>query len=167
MVKHIPDTITALRFLGAVCLLLCNPAGAAFWVIYGLCGISDMVDGYLARRLHAESKTGAVLDSVADISFVACCAIRLLPVLQIPTWLWIWAGLIVIIKMSNQISALVVHRRLCFPHTKANKLTGLLLFFSVPLTFRSIVPIAIVAGVATFAAVQEGHFIRTMRNSFH
>ena len=119
-----------------------------------------MVDGYLARRLHAESKTGAVLDSVADICFVACCAIRLLPVLQIPTWLWIWAGLIVIIKIINQIFALVAHKRLCFPHTLANKLTGLLLFLSVPLTFWSIVPIAIVAVVATFAAIQEGHFIR-------
>ena len=158
--KHIPNILSALRLLGAVCLLPSNPAGAAFWVIYGLCGVSDMVDGYLARRLHAESKTGAVLDSVADICFVTCCAIRLLPVLQIPTWLWIWAGLIVIIKIINQISALVVHKRLCFPHTKANKLTGLLLFMAVPMVFRSIVPIAIVAGVATFAAIQEGHFIR-------
>ena len=35
-----------------------------------------MMDGYLARKLHAESKSGAVLDSVADICFVACCAIR-------------------------------------------------------------------------------------------
>ena len=156
--KHIPNILSALRLLGAVCLLLSDPAGAAFWVIYGLCGISDMVDGYLARRLHAESKTGAMLDSVADICFVACCAIRLLPVLQIPTWLWIWAGLIVFIKMSNQISALVVHKRLCFPHTFANKLTGLLLFLSVPLTFWSVIPIAIVAGVATIAAIQEGLF---------
>ena len=120
-----------------------------------------MADGYLARRLHAESKTGAVLDSVADIGFVACCAIRLLPVLPIPTWLWIWAGSIVLIKMINQISALVVHKRLCFPHTEANKLTGLLLFMAVPMAFWSLVPIAIVAGVATFAAIQEGHFIRT------
>ena len=152
----IPDIITILRFLGAVCLLLSDPAGAAFWVIYGLCGVSDMVDGYLARRLHAESKTGAVLDSVADICFVACCAIKLVPVLQLPTWLWIWAGVIVIIKIINQISALVVHKRLCFPHTLANKLTGLLLFIAVPMVFRSIVPIAIVAGVATFAAIQEG-----------
>lgn len=134
-----------------------------FWVIYGLCGVSDMVDGYLARRLHAESKAGAVLDSVADICFVACSAIRLLPVLQIPTWLWIWAGLIVIIKIISQISALVVRKRLCFPHTKANKLTGLLLFLSVPLTFWSVVPIAIVAAVATFAAIQEGHLIRTRK----
>ena len=160
---HIPNIITALRFLGAVCLLLCNPAGAAFWVIYGLCGLSDMTDGYLARKLHAESKTGAVLDSAADICFVACCAIRLLPVLQIPTWLWIWAGLIVVIKLINQLSALVICKRFCFPHTTANKLVGLLLFLSVPTVFRSVVPIAFVAGVATFAAVQEGHFIRTGR----
>ena len=164
MVKHIPNIITSLRFLGATCLLLSNPTGTAFWVIYGLCGVSDMADGYLARRLHAESKTGAVLDSVADICLVVCCAIKLLPMLQIPTWLWIWAGVIVLIKLVNQISALAVYKRLCFPHTLTNKLTGLLLFIAVPMVFWSIVPIAIVAGVATFAAIQEGHFIRKRNN---
>ena len=158
--KHIPNILSALRFLGAICLLFCSPAGVTFWVIYGLCGISDMLDGFLARKLHAESKAGAVLDSVADICFVACCAIKLIPVLQIPGWLWIWAGVIVLIKLVNQISALAVHKRLCFPHTPANKLTGMLLFLSVPMTFWSVIPIAIVAGVATIAAVQEGHFIR-------
>ena len=157
--KHIPNILSTLRFLGAICLLFCSPSSAAFRVIYGLCGVSDMLDGYLARKLHAESKAGAIVDSVADICFVACCAIRLLPVLQIPTWLWIWVGLIVIIKIINQISALVAHRRPCFPHTKANKLTGLLLFIAVPMVFWSIVPFAIVAGVATFAAIQEGFVI--------
>lgn len=98
----------------------------------------------------------AVLDSVADIVFVACCAIRLLPILEIPTWLWIWAGVIVFIKIVNQASALVVHNRFCFPHTSANKVTGLLLFLSAPTMFWSVIPIAIVAAVATFAAVQEG-----------
>ncbi len=29
-----------------------------------------MLDGFLARKLNAESKTGAVLDSVADFCFV-------------------------------------------------------------------------------------------------
>ena len=119
-----------------------------------------MVDGFLARRLHVESKTGAVLDSVADICFVACCAIKLITLLQIPSWLWIWAGVIVLIKLVNQISALAVYKRLCFPHTPANKMTGLLLFLFVPLTIWSVVPIAIAAGVATIAAIQEGHFIR-------
>lgn len=159
--KHIPNIVSSLRILGAAYLLCFSPADAAFWVIYGLCGISDMLDGYLARKLHTESKTGAVLDSVADIFFVVSCAIRLIPVMEIPSWLWIWAGVIVFIKMVNQASAMIVCKRFCFPHTTANKLTGLLLFVSVPTVFWSIVPLAIVAGVATFAAIQEGHFIRT------
>ena len=161
--KHIPNIITAFRFLGATSLLFCNPAGVAFWVIYGLCGISDMLDGFLARKLNAESNTGAMLDSVADICFVACCAIRLIPVVQIPTWLWIWAASIVTVKLINQVSALIVYRHLIFPHTMANKLTGFLLFLTVPTVFWSIVPVAIVAGVATFASVQEGHFIKTRK----
>ena len=161
--KYIPNIITIFRFVGAASLLLFNPAGAVFWIIYGLCGMSDIIDGYLARKLHVESKTGAVLDSVADICFIACCAIQLVPIIQIPTWLWIWAGVIVLIKLVNQVSALIVFKGFCFPHTMANKLTGFLLFLSVPTVFWSIVPIAFVAGVATFAAIQEGHFIRIGR----
>jgi CDP-diacylglycerol--glycerol-3-phosphate 3-phosphatidyltransferase len=110
----------------------------------------------LARKLHAETKAGAVLDSVADICFVACCAWKLLPILELPQWLWLWAGIIVAIKIVNQLSALVMCRCFQFPHTTANKVTGFLLFIAVPMTFWSIIPIAIVAAVATFAAIHEG-----------
>ena len=163
--KHWPNVITALRIAGSVGLLFCNVTGWPFWTLYALCGISDMVDGWLARRLHAETRAGAILDSVADLSFVACCAIRLLPVLSISSWLWIWAGIIVVIKMVNQVSALDVFKRFCFPHTVANKLTGFLLFIAVPTIFRTMIPVAVVAAVATFAAIQEGHFIRTGQSS--
>ena len=159
--RLLPNAISLLRVAGSIGLLFCDVAGWMFWVLYALCGISDMVDGPLARKLQAESKTGAVLDSVADIIFVACCAIRLLPVLEIPTWLWIWAGIIVTIKTINQISALAVCKRFCFPHTWANKLTGFLFFLAAPTMFWSVIPMAIVAAVATIAVVQEGHFIRT------
>ena len=101
------------------------------------------------------------MDSVADIIFVVCCAARLLQVVEIPVWLWTWAVVIVFIKIMNQVSALVVCKRLCFPHTWANKLAGILLFLAAPAVFWSVIPIAIVAALATFAAVQEGHFIRT------
>ena len=46
-------------------------------------------------------------------------------------------------------------------HMVAAGIDGFLLFIAVPMVFWSIVPIAIVAGAATFAAIQEGHFIRT------
>ena len=158
---HLPNILSSLRIVGAVALLLSDVSSILFWVLYIICGISDIADGWLARKLKCVTRTGALLDSVADICFVSCCAWKLLPILELPWWLWLWAGVIVAIKVVNQLSALVMYRHFCFPHTLANKCTGFLLFIAVPMTFWSIVPISIVAAVATFAAIQEGHFIRT------
>ena len=151
--KHLPNIITALRIVGSIGLLFCNIVGWQFWTLYVFCGLSDMIDGWLARKLQAESKTGSVLDSIADLSFVACCAIQLLPTMSIPSWLWIWAGIIVIIK------------KFCFPHTIANKLTGFLLFLTVPTISWHIIPIAIIALIATFAAIQEGYLLHSHSSS--
>ena len=161
--KHLPNLITVLRFLGAFGLLFSDVGSVAFWVIYFACGLSDMADGFLARKLHCESKTGTLLDSLADLAFVVGCCIKLIPVLVLPHWLWFWGVVIVVIKVINQISAIVMYTKCLVPHTIANKATGLLLFAGVPLTvfLESIVPIVMIAIVATFAAVQEGHFIRT------
>ena len=158
--------ITALRMFGAVCLLLFKVGSHAFWVTYFVCSISDMADGYLARKFGCESKAGALLDSLADLVFVASCCYKMIPSTNFPNWLWIWGGAIVAIKAINQISALVMYKKFDFPHTIANKITGFLLFVGVPLTvfLESFVPMVIVAVVATFAAVQEGHFIRTKLN---
>ena len=158
--KHLPNILSSLRMAGAVALLLCDVVGTTFWALYALCGISDIADGWLARKLKCVTRTGALLDSLADICFVACCAWKLLPILELPQWLWLWAGVIVAIKVVNQLSALVMYGHCCFPHTLANKATGFLLFIAVPMTVWSIIPVSISAVVATFAAVQEGHFIR-------
>ena len=157
---QLPNIITLLRIAGSMGLLFCDVMGVAIWIIYGLCGISDIVDGWLARKLKCVTKKGALLDSLADICFVVCCAWKLLPILELPQWLCLWAGVIVAIKIVNQISALGMYGHCCFPHTTANKATGFLLFIAIPMTFWSIVPITIVAAIATFSAVQEGHFIR-------
>ncbi len=159
--KPLPNAISALRFLGAVCLLFFRVESCAFWAIYFVCGLSDMADGYLARKLGCESKVGAMLDSLADLVFVVCCCFKLIPALAFPRWLWIWGGVIVATKIINQISALVMYKKCVFPHTMANKVTGVLLFLSVPTAFWTFIPIVIVAGVATFAAIIEGHYIRT------
>ena len=151
-----PNIITLLRIAGSLGLLLCDVTSVVFWIIYALCGISDIVDGWLARKLKCVTRTGAWLDSLADICFVACLCPLLLPILDLPQWLWLWAGVIVAIKIVNQISALVMYGHCCFPHTTANKITGLLLYIAVPMTVCSIVPITIVASVSTFAAIHEG-----------
>ena len=134
-----------------------------FWIVYVFCGITDMADGYVARKLKAETKAGALLDSIADIVFVICCTYKMFPLLKLPSWLWGLVLMIVGIKIANQISAMLVHKRFLFPHTKANKLTGLILFISIPLfvCFGMFLPLILTSVVASYAAIQEGHYIRT------
>ena len=160
---QLPNFITILRVAGSFILLLFNVKDVAFWCLYCLCGFSDIIDGFLARKFKCATKMGALLDSLADICFVVCCAWKLLPLLTLPQWLWLWAGIITLIKFLNQISALVLYGRCCFPHTLANKITGFMLLIAVPMTFWSIIPISIVAAVASLAAIEEGHLIRVKK----
>ena len=94
---QLPNFITLLRMAGSLGLLLCDVTGVVYWIIYGLYGISDIVDGWLARKLKCVTRAGALLDSVADICFVACLCPLLLPILELPQWLWLWGGVIVVI----------------------------------------------------------------------
>ena len=91
------------------------------------------------------------------------CLIKLLPVLNIEKWLYIWIALIALIKIINIMSGLLMYKRIIFLHTILNKITGALAFI-LPLTLpflelRYSAPV--VCTVATIAAIQEGHFIRT------
>ena len=72
---QLPNIITLLRIADSLGLLLCDVTSVAYWIIYALCGLSDIADGWLARKLKCITKTGALLDSLADICFVACCAL--------------------------------------------------------------------------------------------
>ena len=154
--KYLPNFLSSLRMVGAVALLLSNVSSILFGVLYIVCGISDIADGWLARKMKCVTRTGALLDSLADFCFVVCFAWKLLPILELPQWLWLWVGVIVAIKVVNQLSALVIYGRCCFPHTTANKWAGFLLFIAVPMTVWSIVPISFVTIVATLAAIHEG-----------
>ena len=162
MKKQIANIITSSRILCAICLLFCPVFSIAFYILYVFCGITDMIDGTVARKTNTVSALGSKLDSVADYIFVAVCLIKLLPVLSIPTWLWIWIGLIAIIKVVNIISGYIIWKEIVAKHTILNKITGALLFI-LPLT-SSIVDIKYSGGpicaIATIAAVQEGHLIR-------
>ena len=134
-----------------------------FWVIYLIAGLTDMLDGFLARRWDVESKFGARLDSLADFVFVIAVGYKLFPWLKLPTALWMMIGLIALIKVINAISSFVVKHRVAFLHTKANKLTGFLLFVGMMAIGQSyFVPVAwAIACIAFFAAILEGLFIRS------
>ena len=143
------NAITIFRMAASIVLLFCPVFSPAFYAFYIAAGLSDMLDGFVARK--------------TDIVLVVVCLIKLLPVLRIPAWLYIWIGIIALIKVVNIISGFVVQKRFVAVHSAMNKATGALLFL-LPLTIL-VFPLknsAIVdCAAATFAAIQEGHLIRT------
>ena len=125
-----------------------------------------MIDGLVARKTGTVTEFGAKLDTAADFVFVAVCLWKLLPSLAVPLWLWIWIVLIALIKMINIISGYVIQKNYIALHTVMNKITGILLFL-LPLTLPVVelkYSTPLVCTVATFAAIQEGHYIRTGRD---
>ena len=154
--------ITGFRVLISIVLLFCPVFSPVFYMLYLIAGLSDMIDGTIARRTNTVSEFGARFDTAADFVFVVVCLIKLLPVISMPLWLCVWIAMIALIKIINIISGYIVQRKLVAVHSVMNKVTGVLLFI-LPLTF-SIIPLIYsaipVCAVATLAAVQEGCFIR-------
>ena len=160
------NIITGFRIVLSAALLFCPVFSPEFYILYLAAGITDMTDGTVARKTNTVSKFGERLDSAADMIFVLVCFIRLIPVLDIPLWLYIWLAVIVFIRIVNIVSGFVIQKRFVILHTRMNKLTGALLFM-LPLTLQFVnlsYSSTVVCCFATFAAVQEGHYIQNRKN---
>ncbi|MGN0148937.1 MAG: CDP-alcohol phosphatidyltransferase family protein [Clostridia bacterium] len=161
------NIITSCRVLCSFALLLCPALSPVFYALYLIAGFTDMIDGTVARKTNTVSEFGSRLDTFADFVFVVVCLLKLIPVLSIPVWLYIWIGVIAVIKIINVVSGFVVKKKFMAEHTVMNKITGFLLFV-FPLTLNIIdlkYTAIVVCAVATFAAIQEGHIIRSRNKS--
>ena len=159
------NIITIIRILCSVAILFCPVFSVAFYSLYITAGLSDMIDGWVARKTNTVSDFGSKLDTVADVILVIVCLIKLLLVIDIPLWLYVWIGVIALIKVVNIVSGYVIQKQFVAVHSVMNKVTGVLLFV-LPLTLSFIDlkhSATVVCIFATFAAIQEGHFIRTKR----
>ena len=146
----------------SICLLPCPVFSGTFYILYLLCGITDMVDGTIARRTGTVSELGARLDTVADFVFVTVSLIKFLPAMDIPKWLWGWMAVIAVIRIGNMIFGWIFSRKVIALHTILNKLTGFLLFL-LPLSLHVIelkYSAVVVCAVATVSAVQEGWLMK-------
>ena len=114
--------------LFSLAMILFPPSSVPFAVLYVLCGVTDVLDGFLARKLHTESKTGERLDSIADLFFAVVYAVKILPFLNIPLWMWIWTVIIAVTKITGILIASKRAHKMSIEHSFGNKLTGLLLY---------------------------------------
>ena len=85
----IPNAITLARLCavpGAIWLILQHRLDLAFWVFVGA-GVSDGIDGWLARVRNTRSTLGAILDPVADKALLVSVYVTLAAIGQLPDWL--------------------------------------------------------------------------------
>ena len=151
------DCITLSRIPFSLLLFAFPPSSLPFAALYLLCGLTDVLDGFAARKLHTASEKGARLDSAADAVFALVYTLRILPSLTLPRWVWSWTAGIAVVKTVGILRASIKKRRLVVRHSLWNKLTGLTLFL-LPLSV-SVVDVKysaiVVCTLASLAAVEE------------
>ncbi len=126
MKKYIADIITSVRIAGAIALLFIKPLTPAFYIVYTICGVSDAIDGFVARRLGTESTFGSKLDSIADLSFYAAMLYKLLPEVfrLLPLFVLIYAGAVILMRLMVYIVTAILFKHFSSLHTWLNKITG-------------------------------------------
>ena len=126
------NIITTIRIILVTILFFIFQDHVLFLSLYLIAGFTDILDGYVARKLNQTSELGAKLDSFADIILVAFVIYYILNqseqlMLYIP---------LVLILFVLKISVIGIHyikrKEIIIVHTIMNKATGLLLF-SLPL----------------------------------
>lgn len=126
--KNLPNCISLSRIILSILLLFIKPLSLVFYVIYIICGLSDILDGTIARVTQTTSSLGARLDSSADFIMVVVLLFVLYPVVNPPGYILIWMVLIGVVRFISLFIAKVKFRQFVMLHTIANKATGLVLF---------------------------------------
>ena len=131
MKKLIPSLITSIRIIGAIVLIFLTAMSPEFLIVYGVCGASDAADGFVARKLHAESKFGNILDSISDLFFYGVLAIKIFPVMQklLSMDQWIIVIVATAFQLISYIICLFKFRKFSALHTYANKALSFIIFF--------------------------------------
>lgn len=156
--KKVPNILSCCRIIISIVLLFCIDKKLLFLILYVVAGITDVLDGFIARRFNAQTAIGAKLDSIADFIFFLAAFITLIFYIDI-TNMFVIIGLaaVVIIRGFNLIFTKIKFKKFGMIHTVANKITGLLIFISVPvfvwlqrLSYPILIPIFILALISAF-----------------
>ena len=157
----IANIITGCRILFSIVMLFFPTFSIRFYTCYLAAGITDMVDGTIARKLGTASPLGEKIDTIADTVFLITALYKLMPEMEVSEAILIWSGIIVLIKVINIILGFCLYKKYMTIHSVVNKITGFMLFI-FPLTFSFInmkYSMIVVCMMSTLGAIHEGYII--------
>lgn len=126
--KYVPNILSIIRLICIIPLLLLTPLELPFMIVYVLAGLTDMVDGPVARKFNVSSQFGAALDGGADVLLVIVVLFRLIPIVEVSNWIVIWIVFAVAMKLSASVIGYIRHKQVIFLHTYIGKFFIFMLF---------------------------------------
>jgi len=124
----IPNIITIIRIIISFILIPFDPIGNIFKLLYVLGGISDVLDGYLARKMDLESLLGARLDSLSDFIFFSIVVYKIYDIVYIYKYVLEIFVFIVAVRFISIVICKIKFGKIAIMHTVGNKITGMMLY---------------------------------------
>lgn len=169
VVSYIPNLLTVLRIAATplLIMLLKYEMFPEALLLFVLAGISDGLDGYIAKRFQYQTRLGAILDPVADKILLVSCFVILTVMGHIPFWLLIvvvFRDIVIVggclllvileggVKMSpSRISKLNTVFQICL-------IAAVLIRLAVGTQFQVVIPVLI--AIVTITSVSSGvHYV--------
>lgn len=157
-IRHLANVLSIGRIFISLGLFFLEPLSYGYFICYTVCGISDMLDGWIARKTHTESGLGASLDSLGDIVLMIAVIVSLYPfvVVVLPHLVWRIVLVVGIIRCFAYVVGAIKFNRFAALHTYLNKVTGFLLFiFPFILLHGNVIFIYGICGIAFLSAIEE------------
>lgn len=166
--KNLANIVTSLRIIGTTVMLIMPTLSTGFLIAYGFAGLTDAVDGTIARKFNATSEFGAKLDSIADLFLFVTMMIKILPVLiqVLPHAVMLAIYAIFAFRVLIYLCVGIKEHRLLSTHQILNKATGAMLYF-VPFVIKTkffTIYASIVCAIAALAALNE---VRMLFSNVH
>ena len=154
MKKQLANIITISRLIGTFVLIFLAPLSGEFFICYLWCGLSDILDGFIARKTRTVSKFGSRLDSVSDLFLYTVMMIRIKTALDriYPPYFWTLIYITVGVRLLCYVVVAVRHHYFIARHTIFNKALGLLMFF-LPFSLKLPAPFPYSALVLSIGAL--------------
>jgi len=159
--NNIPNILSALRIILSALLFSITNNITLFFVVYSIAGLTDITDGFIARKYYMETPLGAKLDSLADFMLLIASLLRMVfsYQLKIPLTVLICCSIVAIIRIINFIITKVKFQQWGMLHSIGNKISGLFIFFICPITiFTGQFPFAAVI-IPLLSALEETIFL--------
>ncbi len=152
-----PNCITSIRIVGAFIMMFTTIFTKEFYVVYTLCGITDVLDGFVARMTKTTSDFGSKLDSVADLLFYGTMLFKLLPEMlsAMPKAMPVMIVSLLVLRACSYLIAALKYKKFASLHTYMNKASGfscfampyLISFIPQHIVYTIVYAIAVIAGV--------------------